>query len=125
MVPQNSRAWWVLLFVTLAIVVAWPPREGKSLAVKIVNWAVDPTGQLPVLPPQLGMGLGDDPQVVELRDAQVRRYDELFNQGGLIRKRLELKVATDPNDPVTERQVLLVVGVLVWFGVWRLAGDRR
>ena len=120
----NPRAWWVLLAVTLAVVVAWPPHEGNSLAVKIVNWAADPTGQLPVLPPQLGMGLGDDPQVVELRDAQVRRYDDLFNQGGLMRRRLELKVATDPFNPVTERQLLLVVGVLVWFAAWRLGGVR-
>jgi len=114
----------MLLLVTLAVVAAWPPREGKSLAVKIINWAADPTGQLPILPPQLGMGLGDDPHVVDLRDAEVRRYDELFNRGGLTRRRLELKVATDPYDPVTERQLLLVVGVLVWFAVWRAGGLR-
>lgn len=125
MVPLHPRAWWGLLCVTLGIVVAWPPQEGKSLAVKIVNWAADPTGQLPLLPPQLGMGLGDDPQIVELRDAAVRRYDEFFNRGGLIRKRLEWKVATDPNDPVTERQLLLVAGVLSWFVVWRVSGRPR
>ncbi len=121
----DGRFRWILLTTTLLIVSAWPPHEGKSLAIKIVNWAVDPAGRLPTLPPQLGMGLGDDPEFVELRDAQVRRYDELFNQGGLMRRRLELKVATDPYDPVTVRQLLLVAGVLVWFAVWRVSGGRR
>lgn len=123
--PRVRTAWWTLLITTLAIVVAWPPQSGKSLALTSVNWAVDPGDQLPVLPPQLGMGLGDEPFLVEARDAQVRRYDEAFNAGGWTRRRLLLKVAGDPFDPTTTRQVLLVAGVLVWFVAWRVAGGGR
>lgn len=128
--PQSSRpvswaAWWTLLITTLAIVVVWPPERGKSLALTIVNWAVDPSDQLPILPAQLDMGLGDDPALVEARDEQVRRYDEAFNAGGWTRRRLLLKVASDPFNATTTRQVLLVAGVLVWFAVWRVPGLGR
>lgn len=123
--PVSWAAWWTLLITTLAIVVVWPPQGGKSLALTMLNWAVDPSDQLPVLPPQLGMGLGDDPLLVEARDAEVRRFDEAFNAGGWTRQRLLLKVAGDPYDPTTTRQVLLVLGVLAWFVVWRVAGGGR
>lgn len=122
---SRRTAWWLLLTVTLAIVVCWPPQNGKSLALTIVNWAVDPSGQLPILPPQLGMGLGDDPLMVEARDAKVRRYDESFSAGGWTRARLQLKVARDPFNPTTTRQALLVIGVVVWFVVWRMSESRR
>jgi hypothetical protein len=108
----------VALFV-IFVVAAWPPTSGRSLAVKAVNWGVDPWDQLPVFPPQLGMGQGDDPEAVELRDAMVHRYDTIYNQGGWIRKRLELKVARDPFDPTTERQLLLVACVLAAYAALR------
>lgn len=90
---------------------------------KLVNWAADPRGQLPVLPPQLGYGVGDDPKAVEARDAQVRHYDELHSQGGWTRTRLALKVARDPLSPATARQLLLVILAVAVFAVWR-SGDR-
>ncbi len=118
---QTTRTgWWLLLIVFLAIVVAWPPDQDKSLLMKTVNWAVDPGHALPTLPPQLGMGVGDDPVAVEVRDAQVRAYDTLNNQGGWMRRRLELKVAGDPFNKSTTRQVLLVAGVMAAFLAWRL-----
>ena len=117
--------WWILLAVVLFVIGAWPPDNGKSLAAKFVNWAVDPRGELPVLPPQLGYGVGDDPHAVEERDAQVRRYDELYNQGGWTRTRLALKVADDPLTPATERQLLLALAAVVVFSVWRFGGDRK
>lgn len=113
-----------MLLVSLTVIGLWPPDQGRSLAVKALNWAVDPSHQLPVLPPQLGYGMGDDPQVVEARDAEVRRYDIAYAEGGLMRQRLMLKVARDPFNPQTERQVLLVFGVIVWFAVWRMGGLR-
>ena len=116
---QPTR-WWALLGVILFVILAWPPEGDRSLMAKFVNWAVDPAGELPVLPPQLGYGLGDDPVAVEERDAQVRRYDELYNQGGLTRKRLELKVAGDPLPRGTERQLLLVIAAAAVFAVFRL-----
>jgi hypothetical protein len=110
---------WMTLTVVLGVIAAWPPDRDKSLAAKFVNWAVDPTGALPVLPPQLGYGISDDPAAVEEHDAQVRRYDELFNQGGWTRRRLELKVANDPLNRSTTRQLLLAAGAVALFLIWR------
>ena len=118
------RGWWILLGVVLLVIAAWPPDKDRSLAAKFVNWAVDPRDQLPTLPPQLGYGMGDDPQAVEERDARVRRYDELFHHGGWTRRRLELKVAGDPFNPSTARQLLLIVAAVAAFFVWRLSASR-
>jgi hypothetical protein len=115
---QPTR-WWALFGVILFVILAWPPDGDRSLAAKFVNWAVDPAGELPILPPQLGYGVGDDPVAVEERDAQVRRYDELYNQGGWTRKRLELKVAGDPLSRGTERQLLLALAAAA-FGVFMI-----
>jgi hypothetical protein len=116
----NNRQWWLLVIVAVLIVFAWPPRDGKSLAVSFVNWAVDPWNELPVLPPQLSRGLGDDPAAVEEHDRQVQQYDALYLKGGWTRTRLELKVARDPFNPATTRQVLTMVGVITALVVWRL-----
>lgn len=116
------RGWWILLTTALLIVGAWPPNGDRSLLLKFTNWAVDPYNQLPVLPPQLDIGVGDDPEAVETRDALVRRYDELYARGGWTRKRLEMKVAGDPINAATERQLLLGLGVIVAFVVWRASG---
>ena len=43
--------WRSIVGAALLVVMMWPPVDGKSLAVTFVNWAVDPTGHLPVLPP--------------------------------------------------------------------------
>jgi hypothetical protein len=113
-----------VIFLTVALIVAaWPPHEGRSLLVKGLNWVVDPAGTLPILPPQLGFGLSDDLQAVEMRDAMVRRYDDMFNRDALTRARLELKVARDPFEPTTERQLLLLLGVVVIFWVFRRAAQ--
>jgi hypothetical protein len=118
----SGARWWIVLAIVLIVIVAWPPDRDKSLAAKFVNWIVDPRGVLPVLPPQLGYGIGDDPRAVEEHDAQVRAYDELFNRGGWTRTRLELKVAGDPMNRSTERQLLLAVGAVAVFLVWRFGG---
>ena len=120
----NNLQWWILVSVALFIVIAWPPAEDRSLAFKFVNWAVDPRDELPVLPPQLGFGVGDDPVAVAEHDAQVQHYDELYAKGGWTRKRLELKVATDPFNASTERQLLVAFGVLSALVVWRFAGKK-
>jgi hypothetical protein len=116
----SAASWWTVLAIALFVIAAWPPDEDKSLLAKFVNWAADPAGDLPVLPPQLGYGLGDDPQAVEERDAQVRRYDELYNRGGWTRRRLELKVAGDPLPRGTERQLLLAFAAAAIFAVFML-----
>ena len=113
----TRRGSWMLLLTALLMVATWPPDKDRSLIVKALNWLVDPADSLPILPPQLGFGLSDDPQAVEIRDEMVRRYDQLFNRDALTRTRLELKVAEDPFNPTTERQLLLAFGIVVAFAV--------
>ena len=96
----------------------------RILATKFVNWAVDPRGLLPVLPPALPLGLGDDPDAVEAHDAETRLYDDLYRKGGWMRLRLEFKVMDDPFDASTTRQVLTLAAVLAGLYAWRL-GTRR
>jgi hypothetical protein len=52
-------------------------------------------------------------------------YDELYVKGGWTRTRLELKVASDPFNPATERQVLTGIGVLTAFLVWRFGTPKN
>ena len=120
----NKLQWWLLVIVALFIVSVWPPSEDKSLAVKFVNWAVDPWGELPILPDQLALGRGDDPDAVNVRDLQVQQYDALYLKGGWTRKRLELKVARDPFNPSTERQLLIGLAVVTVLLTWRLGGRK-
>jgi hypothetical protein len=116
--PTNGQ-WWLLVAVAVMIVALWPPGDDRSLAVKIVNWAADPRNELPVLPGPLAIGKGDDPDAVAAHDLVVQQYDALYLKGGWTRRRLELKVARDPFNPSTERQVLTIVGVVTAFVVWR------
>jgi len=120
----NKLQWWLLVIVALLIVFAWPPGDDKSLAVTFVNWAVDPRSELPILPDQLALGLGDDPDAVTARDLRVQQYDALYLKGGWTRKRLELKVARDPFNPSTERQLLTGLAVVTAFLTWRLGGPK-
>ena len=116
--PNNAQ-WWILLLVALLIVAVWPPTDDRSLVVKFINWAVDPSDQLPILPGPFALGQGDDLETVNAHDLQTRMYDELYDKGGWTRMRLDLKVATDPLNPSTERQLLVGIGVLTAFLVWR------
>jgi len=120
----SNAQWWVLVTVAAFMVVAWPSDNDRSLALKLTNWAVDPRDELPILPGPLALGQGDDLDAVEAHDLQVRMYDELYDKGGWTRRRLELKVASDPFSPSTERQVLTAIGVLTAFLVWRFGGRK-
>jgi hypothetical protein len=110
----------VLVAFAVLLVFVWPPADDRSLAVKLLNWAVDPRGQLPVLPPPFALGAGDDPDAVAAHDAQVQAYDARYLQGGWMRRRLELKVTRDPFNPATERQVILALGIVTAFLFWRI-----
>lgn len=123
--PPTPQHWWSIVVAALAIVVMWPPVDGRSLAVTFVNWAVDPLGRLPVLPPQLPLGKGDDFDAVEAHDAVVRQYDELYNKGGWTRRRLALKVAGEPIRPSTMRQLLMAATVILAAVTWRVATLRE
>jgi hypothetical protein len=117
----RSGQWWMLLTVALLIVALWPPSADRSLGLKFVNWAVDPGDGLPTLPGPLAFGQGDDPETVEAHDLQTRMYDELYQKGGWTRTRLELKVARDPFNPSTERQILIAIGVVAALLTWRFS----
>ena len=123
-VKTRDAKWGLLALFSLILVSLWPPQDERSLAVKFVNWAVDPRGQLPVPPEPLPLGLGDDPEAVEIHDAEVRLYDDLYRQGGWTRRRLELKVAGDPFNPATTRQLLVAAVVLTALYAWRLGSGR-
>jgi hypothetical protein len=115
-----GRASTLLAAFAVLLVCLWPPGNDRSLAVRIVNWAVDPRGELPVLPEPFALGAGDDPDAVAEHDAQVQAYDARYLQGGWMRRRLELKVARDPFDPAVERQVILAFGIVTAFVFWRV-----
>ncbi len=117
--PGNAQ-WWVLAVVAMLIVFAWPPGNDRSLAVKFVNWAGVPAVTLPVVPARLALGFGDDPDAVAAHDMQTQQYDALYLKGGWTRRRLELKVARDPIDPSTARQLLTAIAVATGFLTWRL-----
>lgn len=114
----------MLVASALLLVALWPPEGGRSLAVQAVRWAADPSGALPVLPEQLPVGMGDDPQAVEVRDEMVRAYDAAWDEGGLTQLRLRMKDARDPLPPATLRQLLLGAGVLLAGIAWRIASRR-
>ena len=122
--PDNFQ-WWLLVIVALLIVLVWPPRDDKSLGLKIVNWAVDPRNELPVLPGPLALGQGDDPDAVHAHDQQTQQYDALYLKGGWTRARLELKAAGDPLNPATERQALAGIAVVTALLAWRFGGRRN
>jgi len=48
----------------------------------------------------------------------------MYALGGITRARMRLKVAQDPFNPVTERQLLLVFGVVVAFLTLRSGSQR-
>ena len=120
----SNTQWSIVFVVTLFLLVAWPPTDHRSLAVKFVRWAVDPNHQLPILPGPLPEELEDDPQAVLMQSSETMSYDALYAKGGLTRLRLALKVAEDPFDAATERQILTVIGVLTGLAIWRSAWQK-
>src|SRR5260370_24331868 len=65
----NRRQWAIIWATTMLLVLAWPPASGRSLGIKMLNLAVDPTGSLPTYPPPLPVGLADDGDAVAPHDA--------------------------------------------------------
>ena len=106
--------------VTVLALLAWPPDQGRSLIVKALNWAVDPGGTLPELPPPLPMSLGDNGDAVAAHDAAEAEYYRLRERSSVMRWRVDMKTARDPIDPQTERQLLAGIVALSALGVWRL-----
>jgi len=120
----NSAQWRIIWIVAVLLIFAWPPEKGRRLGMKLVNWAVDPSDALRTPPPPLPIGLDDDGDAVTAHDAETAEYYEQYQSSGLTRLRMRLKVAGDPFDPSTERQILVGFGVLSGLLVWRLGGAR-
>jgi hypothetical protein len=121
----TTTHWWIIWPVALLLVVLWPSDEDRSLAMKAVNYLVDPAGSLPILPGPLAMGVDDDADAVAAHDAVTMEYDRLSETSSWMRTRLELKVAGDPFNPSTERQLLVGFGVIAALLVWRLEAHRQ
>jgi hypothetical protein len=122
---QPNRAQWSIIWtLAIVLVLAWPPAEGKSLGVKLLNWIVDPRDSLPTFPPVLPFGLDDNGDAVAEHDALEQEYYRRYSESSWTRWRMEMKEWSDPFEPATERQVL--VGLLVFgaLGVWRLNAPR-
>jgi len=104
--------WVGLGIVAVLIILAWPPSEGRSLAVKGLNWMADPAAVLPPRPEPLAMGVDDDADVVTAHDLAENAYESLVQRSELTRLRLQLRDFADPLNPSTERQILVILGVV-------------
>ena len=118
----NRRQWLLIWIAAVILILAWPPREGQSLAVKTVRWLADPRGDLPSFPEPLPMGVGDDGDAVAEHDLKIQEYYEFVEASSTNRLRLRLKDAEEPLEPATERQLLTAFGILAALGLWRLNG---
>jgi len=120
---QPNRAQWTIICgITLLLVLAWPPGEGRSLGVKLVNWIVDPGGALPAFPGPLPYGLEDNGDAVAEHDAREQEFYRARDRSETTRRRMDMKEWVDPVPPQTERQLLVAIAVLTALVVWRLAG---
>ncbi|MGD8871447.1 MAG: hypothetical protein PVJ80_07670 [Gemmatimonadota bacterium] len=124
MAQPNKRQWRVIWTVAVVLLLFWPLEGARSLAVKAVNFAADPLSNLPVLPPPLPLGLGDNADAVIQYDQQVAEYYDAWDGSAWTRARIRLRDWRDPFDPTTERQALVALAVLGALLVWRLA-DRE
>lgn len=120
----NRGQWSIIWTVAILVILAWPPDDGRSLLVKLVNRAADPTGSLPALPPPLPMGLDDDGDAVAAHDAAESEYYRQYNSSRSTRWRMTLKSMSEPLDLPTERQLLVGIAVLSALAVWRLNARR-
>ena len=121
----NRGQWSIIWAAALLVLLGWPPDKGRSLLVKAVNLAADPSGSLPALPAPLPMGLDDNGDAVAAHDLEEAEYYRVHDRSRLTRWRLALKEAGEPLDPVTERQLLVGVAVLSALIVWRLNASPR
>lgn len=120
----NTAQWRIVWIVTVLLILCWPPDKGRSLGVKITNWLADPRNALPTMPEQLPIGLDDNGDAVTEHDALEAEYHRQYESSAMTRFRMTLKVAKDPFDPSTERQILTAIGLLSALAVWRINGKR-
>src|ERR1043166_9289616 len=121
LVWQPNRAQWrIIWIVAILLILGWPPDQGRSLGMKAVNWLADPTNSLPTQPAPLPIGLDDNGDAVASHDADEAEYYRVYTSSRVTRLRMQLKVALDPLEASTQRQLLVALGVLSGLLVWRL-----
>ena len=120
----NTAQWRLIWTVAVLLILAWP-EDNQSLAIKALNWGVDPYQTLPRTPTPLAPGLGDDMDAVQQHDAEEAAYYYMYSSSRISRLRLQLRDLRDPLDPSTERQLLVGVAILVALGIWRMEGKKE
>ena len=120
----NTVQWRLIWTVAVLAILAWP-EENQSLAVKALNWGVDPFQTLPRTPSPLAPGLGDDMDAVQQHDAEETAYYLMYNTSRVARLRLQLRDLKDPLDPSTERQVLVGLAILIALSIWRAESKKE
>ena len=114
--------------IGILLVLAWPPQQDRSLAIKAINWLADPMDTLPERPADpfasdfdehAGPGTGYETARAESEDVE-RAYAD----SAVARMRLRLKHVSNVFSPSTDRQVLMGLVVLGALHLWRL-GARR
>jgi hypothetical protein len=118
----NAAQWRVIWIVAVFLILAWPPEHGRSLGMKIVNFMADPHDLLPARPDPLPIGLDDNGDAVTAHDALEAEYYRQYSSSRVTQLRMKLKIAGDPIDPLTERQILTSIAILSALVVWRLNG---
>jgi hypothetical protein len=120
----NTVQWRLIWTVAVLLILAWP-EESQSLAVKAINWGVDPFQALPRTPSPLAQGLGDDMEAVQQHDAEEAAYYYMYSSSRISRLRLQLRDLKDPLDPSTERQILVGLAILFALSIWRAEGKKE
>jgi hypothetical protein len=115
----------VIWIVAAAVVFLWPSANDSSLALKLAHFAVDPSGRLPVFPPPLPMGLGDDADAVTEHDREEATYYDALDSSRLTRVRMAIRDWNDPLEVGTQRQALIALIVLGALLLWRLDDSQR
>jgi hypothetical protein len=117
----NTAQWRLIWVLAVVVVLLWPGQQGRSLAVKTLNWSADPMHTLPRLPANFSFEDEDDVAVVAAHDQQEDDYNRVYASSAWVRLRIHLRDLQEPFDPSTERQVLAAIAILGSLLIWRLA----
>jgi hypothetical protein len=116
----NKIQWRVIWALAVALILLWPPLQGRSLGIKFISWLADPTNSLPHQPAQFSFDDEDDMAAMTAHDGQEADYERVYSSSAFARLRLRLRDMEEPFDPSTERQVLGAIAVLSALIIWRL-----
>jgi len=105
--------WPFVAALVAALALLWPSDNGRSLAVKAINWLADPSGDLPRRPSPLAIGVDDDADVVTAHDEEEHAYESMYRGSWTGRLRLQMRDAHDPLEPSTERPLLIAAAAVI------------